>query len=477
MRFGTRWVSEFLLRNPARLLWRSISLSTIAVLTMHAQGGDRSNIVGLGMARTSAVTSRGVDAIGINPANLATPGSPSFSLTALPFGVRLGTDFLNYGLYRQYLTGVSTDSGTVGYYLTDKDKEKILSGFSSGVGTINGDMGLKLVSASFYGSGLGGLGLGITERVGGNGVLSKDYLRFLFYGNSPGQTLDFADTKVRAWWLRDYSLSYAVSFENAFGLNLLTFGITGKYVTGFGYFDLEETNTSFTTSYQNVVTGHAQYLSHRAGTDFLSSGEGSSFALFPAPAGTGWGLDFGMHARVSSFLSFGASVTDIGSLHWTHNARERRANGDFTIDDVFSEAQQDSLENLVEGIDQKINGFETQLPTAAHIGLALQLGQPGFAESLPNALLEFDYNQGFNEMPGNSTKPRFSVGMELRLLSWLPLRSGVSVGGADQKSWAFGFGLHLGPFALDTATEDILSLLQPDQASRVSAGIGVQLKF
>jgi hypothetical protein len=477
MRSDRRPASESRVAVLTRLVWASISVSLIAAQTLDAQGGDRSDIVGLGMARTSAVTSCGVDAIGINPANLALPGSPSLSLTAFPFGIRLGTDFLNYGLYRQYLTGVSTDSGTVGYYLTDKDKERILSGFSSGVGTINGDVGLKLVSVSIYSSGFGGLGLGITERVGGRGTLPEDYLRFLFYGNSPGQTLNFADTQVRAWWLRDYSLSYAQAFENAFGLDLLAFGVTAKYVAGFGYFDLEQTNTSFTTSSQSVVTGHAQYLSRRAGTDFLSSGEGSSFALFPAPAGTGWGFDFGIHAKLSSFLSLGASINDIGSLQWTHNARERRANGDFTIDDVFSKARQDSLKNVVEGTDQKISGFETQLPTAAHVGLALQLGQSDFAGNLPNAVVAFEYTQGFNEMPGNSRKPRLSAGMELRLLSWLPLRSGVSVGGADQKSWAFGLGLHLGPVALDAATEDILSLLQPDQASKVSAGIGLRLSF
>jgi hypothetical protein len=131
------------------------------------------------MARTSTATSRGVDAIGINPANLAIPENSSFSLTLLPFGVRLGTDFLNYGLYRRYLTGVSTDSGTVGYYLTDRDKDEILSGFSSGAGTINADMDLKLISISFYSPGFGGLGLGISERVGAKGVLSIDYLRFL----------------------------------------------------------------------------------------------------------------------------------------------------------------------------------------------------------------------------------------------------------------------------------------------------------
>jgi hypothetical protein len=472
-----RQVSEYLLGKAAGLLWASVSLSAFAVLSLHAQGGDRSNIAGLGMARASTVTSRGVDAIGINPANLAIPDSSVFSLTVFPFGARLGTDFLPYGLYRQYLTGVSTDSGTVGYFLTDPDKERILSGFSSGVGTINGDMDLKLISASVYGAGFGSLGLGIFEKLDAKGALSRDYLRFLFYGNAPGQAFNFASTDVRAWWLREYSLSYARSFENAFGLNVLALGVAAKYVTGFGYFDLEHVNTSFITSNQDVVAGHAEYLSHRAGTDFLSSGTGSSFTPFPSPGGTGWGFDFGIHTKLSSFLSFGLSVTDIGSVEWTHNARERRANADFTIDGVFSKAQQDSLDNLVKGTDQKVSSFGTQLPTAAHVGVALQLGQSDFAQSLPNVLLEFDCDQGFNEMPGNSTKPRFSVGMELRLLSWLPLRSGVSVGGADQRSWAFGLGLHLGPLALDAATEDILSVLQPNQASRVSAGVGMQLKF
>jgi hypothetical protein len=477
MIFGMWRVAGFLLKNPTGFLWAIFSLSAVSVLSLHAQGGNRSNIVGLGMARTSTATSRGVDAIGINPANFAVSESPGFSLTALPFGIRLGTDFLNYGLYRQYLTGVSTDSGTVGYYLTNQDKDKILSGFSSGMGTINGDMDAKLIGVSFYRSGFGGLGFGISERVSAKGVMSKDYLRFLFYGNSPGQTFSFSNTEVRAWWFREYSLSYARSFENAFGLNDLAVGVGFKYVAGFGYFDLEEVNTSFTSSSQDVVTGHAEYLSHRAGTDFLSSGTGSSFTPFPAPAGTGWGFDFGMNARVTSFLSCGVSATDIGSLHWTRNTRERRADGDFIIDDAFSKAQQDSLENLVKGTDQKVGGFGTQLPTAIHVGFALQLGRPEFAEGFPDALLAFDYDQGLNNMPGNSTKPRVSAGMELRLLSWFPLRSGVSIGGVDQGSWAFGFGWHVGPVALDAATEDLLSLLQPSQASRVSAGIGIQIRF
>jgi hypothetical protein len=465
------------MKAAASLVWMSISVGALGLLSPYAHAGDRSNIVGLGMARASTVTSRGVDAIGINPANLAVPENSSFSLTLLPFGVRLGTDFLNYGLYRRYLTGVSTDSGTVGYYLTDKDKDEILSGFSSGVGTINGDMDVKLIGVSFYSPNFGGVGLGVSERIGAKGVLSKDYLRFLFYGNSVGEPFTFNSTEVRGWWLREYSVSYARSVENAFGLNHLACGVTVKYVSGFGYFDLEQVNTSFVTSNQAVVTGHAEYLSHRAGVDFLSSGEGSSFTMFPSPAGTGWGFDVGFHAIVNTYLALGLSVTDIGSVRWTHNARERQANGDFVIDDVFSKSQDDSLKNLVEGTDRKVSGFTTGLPTAAHIGGALQLGSPEFAQSFPDLLVAFEYCQGFNNMPGNSTKPRLSLGVEFKPLGWLPLRSGLSVGGANQGSWAFGFGFRFGAFAINAATEDILSLFQPDQASRVSAGIGMGLSF
>jgi hypothetical protein len=465
------------MRASARLVWVSISVVALGFPSQPAQAGDRSNIAGLGMARASTVISRGVDAIGINPASLAVPDNSSFSVTLLPFGVRLGTDFLNYGLYRRYLTGVSTDSGTVGYYLTDEDKDEILSGFSSGSGTINGEMDLKLIGVSFYSPGFGGLGLGISERVGAKGVLSKDYLRFLFYGNSVGEPFTFNSTEVRGWWLREYSVSYARSVENAFGLNHLACGVAVKYVSGFGYFDLEQVNTSFVTSNQAVVTGHAEYLSHRAGADFFSSEEGSSFTMFPSPAGTGWGFDVGLHAIVNSYLALGLSVTDMGSVRWTHNARERQANGDFVIDDVFSKSQDDSLKDLVEGTDRKVSGFTTGLPTAAHIGGALQLGSPEFAQSFPNLLVAFEYCQGFNNMPGNSTKPRFSLGVEFKPLSWLPLRSGLSVGGADQRSWAFGFGFRFGSFAINAATEDVLSLCQPDQASKVSAGIGMGLSF
>jgi len=454
-----------------------ISVLSVIFYSPFLQANDKSNIVGLGMGRTFTVTSRGVDALGINPANLAMKEEPGFVLALFPVGISLGTDFLDYGLYRRFFTGVSTDSGRIGYHLTEADKEEILSGFSSGRGTMQGGADLKLFGISFRISKVGSFGIAVTERINAEGVLAKDYVRFLFYGNPIGETFRFNNTAIRAWWLRDYSLSFAQSVENAFGMERIAFGVAVKHVHGFGYFAAEQGSSFFTTSSQNIVTGHSEFISRRAGADFFTTKEGASFTPFPAPSGKGWGFDLGLNARVNSFLSVGASITDLGSLRWTHNAAVRKGNGDFIIDDPFSRSQRDSLEQVLQGVEERVTGFETMLPGAVHLGVGIQLPGGESEEQFSPILFALDYTQGLNDMPGNSRRPRFSGGVEVRPFGWLPIRSGVSVGGSLGKIWAFGFGVRLGVLELDFATEDLLSLLRPNSARRLSAGVGMRLSF
>lgn len=91
--------------------------------------GERTNVRGIGMGYTAVATSRGLDAVGINPANLAYPDVGSVTISLIPFGVHVGSDFLTLGLYNEYFTGVNTDSGRVGRYLGETDKQRILSAF------------------------------------------------------------------------------------------------------------------------------------------------------------------------------------------------------------------------------------------------------------------------------------------------------------------------------------------------------------
>ena len=53
--------------------------------------------------------------------------------------------------------------------------------------------------------------------------------------------------------------------------------------------------------------------------------------------------------------------------------------------------------------------------------------------------------------PGSSTKPRLSIGAEYQLLSFLPLRSGYSVGGGRTSAFSFGSGVRFLGFYLDAA--------------------------
>ena len=74
-----------------------ILLMTVFALNTYA-GGERTNIRGVGMARTFVAASRGLDAVGINPANLPAGDEGTVSIGLMPLGLHVGTDFLNYGL-------------------------------------------------------------------------------------------------------------------------------------------------------------------------------------------------------------------------------------------------------------------------------------------------------------------------------------------------------------------------------------------
>jgi hypothetical protein len=114
-----------------------LRLVAFVILALHQASfaaGERSNIRGMGMARTFVALSRGLDAVGINPANLALPDTGTLTLSLIPVGVHAGSDFLSYDLYTEYFTGVETDSGRFGRYLSTDDKQKLLDVFPGDVG-------------------------------------------------------------------------------------------------------------------------------------------------------------------------------------------------------------------------------------------------------------------------------------------------------------------------------------------------------
>ena len=108
---------------------RISSLVALAVaLSSFAFAQDRTSITTLGMGGTAVTITRGTDAIGINPANLAVPGIAPFVISIGQLDTKLSTELMSYDTYMKYFTGIPDSTGKrVSYPLTDADKNYILS--------------------------------------------------------------------------------------------------------------------------------------------------------------------------------------------------------------------------------------------------------------------------------------------------------------------------------------------------------------
>ena len=146
-------------------------------------GGERTNIQGMGMARTFVASSRGLDAVGINPANLASPDEGMITIGLMPLGLQVGSDFMNYGLYKDYFTGEQTSDGRVGRLLTNADKQTILASFPDGVGRASAHVEVRPIGLTLQLPDYGTIALTVTEYVSMNVMIPQDYARFILYGN------------------------------------------------------------------------------------------------------------------------------------------------------------------------------------------------------------------------------------------------------------------------------------------------------
>jgi hypothetical protein len=64
------------------------------------------------------------------------------------------------------------------------------------------------------------------------------------------------------------------------------------------------------------------------------------------------------------------------------------------------------------------------------------------------------------------------------LAGWLPLRTGILVGGREHFAWSLGFGIHLAnTFDLDFATQSIAILTNPDSFRTGSFTMGMRLRI
>ena len=459
-----------------------LSIVLFSVVLHKVIAGDLSNIRGVGMGRTMNAIARGVDALGINPANIAIPDQGKFSLNLAPAGIRVSTELLDYGLYKEYFTGVDSVGKRWAKRLESADMDKILSQMPELPKTqVEAE---AMLGASFQHPVVGGIGFAVIEHAGASITLSKDFFRMAAFGlDSAGSVYVFDGTDATVWWYCEYNLSYGrkLPVDIKF-LKDLYAGIGLKFIRGYGISQSIKQKSSFgnypdpANPTQYTLKGNVDFLSTHAGVDFMNEHSDASFTPFPDPVGKGTGFDIGLSGELINGVRVALSVTDIGKITWDKNVIESYGSGAINITGASNNLE-DTLKSIFKGKTRPGKAFDTYLPTALRLGFETEASEIPVLKFLPGKLiLALDYLQGFNESLGNTTKPRFSLGTEYRVFPVLPLRTGLAFGGGDKMRWAFGFGLDLHCFSLDFATDNFGMFFIPKSFQTVSFSFGMKIR-
>ena len=252
-------------------------------------------------------------------------------------------------------------------------------------------------------------------------------------------------------------------------------------IHGYSYIGTDHVDYNINTSSSNEITGTTDLLGYSAFSDafgvrydFDSLQQNSSWGVFPSPAGTGFGIDFGFAAKLDNW-TLSLSLTDLGKINWNKNAAEFSSFGEIYFDDISNKDQMDSLENIITGDSKKIEKFSTGLPTTLRVGTSYQFDEGTVPGSL---LLAFDYDQGFNDLPGNTKFPRISFGAEWKPMDWIPyIRTGISYNTEFGINWGVGLGIDMKIIELNFATSNMQSFVAPNQSRQLSFSFGSRWKI
>lgn len=447
----------------------------------------------ISLGGTNATSARGVEAIGVNPANLVVEQDHSIEVsTVIPLpsiNISAGNDFITLNDYQNFFSGVNDGNGEItGRYLNTSEKNKFLNLFDQGT-MINSNFGISLLSFSIYPSKeIGAFAFGVQDLISARVNLPKQIFELVLFGNEIGRVYDLNDIDINSWYLRNYSLTYSRDLSNLFSdaFRFFSAGVTVKMVQGMFYAGVDKINTTLETQadYDILVNGDSRMLvatspSFGVVYDFEEDDveKESNVGFFNEPAGSGFGVDFGFYAELNKVWSIAFAVTDLGSITWDNQVIEYTSNGSFLLEDITDETLIDSLTTTISGEGQFINSFSTSLATAMKLGVGFKLDELLNGDFPGQMLIELNYHQGFNNMPANSTTERFALGVEWLPVGWFKFRTGVSVGGYDKFNWAIGVGFDAGILDFDFATSYANSLVDGNNAKRLGFAMSSKWKF
>ncbi len=364
---------------------------------------------GTGMAFSNSAATVGLEQVGLNPATLALPHWAHFELNIFSANLSVTNNSFNRGLYDRYFTTGDT--------LTSNDKTTLLNSIPTA--GLQGRLAARVNTLAVY---MPNFSLSLTGIGNGRVNLPREIAELAFLGNDePGRVYDFSSTDAAGWGGMAIQAGYAKRFmlQNNRWFDMMAIGVTAKYLAGLGYFE--------------VMKSRGTLQNGEMTNPFLKfDGE---IEARSARGGSGWAMDLGIVLNKTNQFTFSlALLNPLGHIRWQSQTEMRHYAFHTDSLALSTNGIADSL-TVSEDTTYVIDAFSTRMPTVLDVGAAYRANR--------SLLLTLEMEQGVSNSMGGNKALRVAMGAEFTLLPFLPLRSGISLGGNDGFSFAFGSGLNL----------------------------------
>lgn len=410
------------MRAIMRLRARVIGAIALTIGMTSVAGAQLANAstaaTGLGGAFTARA--QGYNAVYWNPANLAMPGNPGFSMTLVAVDGQAGIKPIDIEKIAR-----------AGKFFSNSMREQWMLDVEA-VGRQTGDAG---GSVTEFGLSMGSFAMQFSTKVASTLDLSPGGTEALLFGNAGRDTLtnqrhdlDLAGSALRVAGYTTGAVSYAIPMH-FIPLPNFSFGVTGKYIYGHGLV---------------IAQDQSSTISSDVNVDFPAVATDTATTNAYDPAGSGIGFDLGAAWTVPGFR-FGVSMQNVvNTFRWDSTVMVRR----------HATALFSSTAPPTAGLDTLEYPYASA-PGVLREQVAALKFKPVFAAGmsfdwLPRITVSADIRQQVGDGIEVGPKSTIGAGAELRLIPFLPLRGGVQMvtGGVGVSG---GVGLHFAGFEAGVA--------------------------
>ncbi len=357
--------------------------------------GSGPDAASLALGGGGLAASRGISSAWQNPAHLALPDGPSWSIGLVGAQAAIGNDAFSLSDYQSYN----------GAYLDQGAKDEILGAI--------GPEGMALhaaASGALPGIHIGPFAAFSTTMLHSSATLSRTWAELVLDGVQLDEAIDLGTTAgvLDAW--------SELGVAHGRRIGPLAFGASIKWLQGHYHVESEAAGDLSPTVEDGVIT---------------SLGATGSLRATTAEGGSGWGVDVGLALLLGRTTLSAAASNFAGSIHWDQNPRLTGLVYDEELE--LGEEPPEPQE-----IDETIDPFDAALP---------QVWRAGLAHPVSDRLLAVAAASRVGS--GADAVDDFGAGLELRPFSWFGLRFGSGHSSVDGVRFTGGIGFSPGPIALD----------------------------